>query len=80
MHPENDNFTAEATGVLFAIAFLNLITNILWSIPLALFGIEPLMREAFGVDLSFPAVWFSLLTLFTILGYFRRGSYPHVSK
>ena len=51
MHPENDNFTAEATGVLFSIAFLKLLTNILWSIPLALFGIEPLMREAFGVDL-----------------------------
>lgn len=80
MHSENDNFTAEATGVLFAIAFLKLITNILWSIPLALFGIEPLMREAFGVDLSFPAVWFSLLTLFTVLGYFRRGNYPHVTK
>ena len=80
MHPENDNFTAEATGVLFAIAFLKLITNILWSIPLALFGIEPLMREAFDLDLSFPAVWFSLLTLFTVLGYLRRGNYPHVYK
>lgn len=80
MHPENDNFTAEATGVLFSIAFLKLLTNILWSIPLALFGIEPLMREAFDVDLSFPAVWFSLLTLFTILGCFRGGNYPHVSK
>lgn len=72
MHPENKKATAEATGVLFAIAFLNFVTNILWTIPLALFGIEPLIREAFGVDLSFPAVWFTLLTVITLLNTFRR--------
>lgn len=72
MHPENKKITAEATGVLFAITFLNFVTNILWTIPLALFGIEPLMREAFGVDLSFPAVWFTLLTVITLLNAFRR--------
>ena len=72
MHPENKKITAEATGALFAITFLNFVTTILWTIPLALFGIEPLVREAFGVDLSFPAVWFTLLTVITLLNSLRR--------
>ena len=72
MHPEN-NDSAMTTGVIISLAFLIGLWNLLWTIPLALFGIEPIMREAFGVDLSFPAVWFTLLTLITLFKSLRRN-------
>ena len=80
MHPENKEPATVVAGLVFTIACLTTLWNILWTIPLALFGIEPILREAFGVDLSFPAVWFTLLTILTLINALRNLRHPRIEK
>lgn len=80
MHPENQEPTTITTSIAVTTMFLSLLWNILWTIPLALFGIEPIMREAFEVDLSFPAVWFTLLTILTLIHSLKGLRQPRLEK